>query len=571
MMSNKKDVEFEAIRETLEKASTCVMIADANRNIVYLNKSVASYLREAESDIKKDLPHLTVDKRIGINIDVFHKNVEHQRDMLSKLTSPYRTEIKVGGRHFDLVATPIFGKKSNRLGTFVEWADASVRLKAISYERVFDAFKKTYGMIEYGMDGTVLTANQQFLDIFGYDLSDIQGRHHSMLVDQDYVKTPAYKEWWAALNRGEPQRVSAKRVLGKNGKIAWVAATYNPILDEKGKPFKMVQIATDVTETMLQNAEYKGQIDAILKSQSVIHFGLDEKVIWANDIFCNLFGYRLEEIQGQSAGIFMDDAARRSPDHHRVWDELRAGHSKTGEFKRMGKGDKEIYIQASYNAILDPTGKVFKIIEFATDVTKAVHQRMEGARIGGLVDQNLEKIVQAVASVNQQSAMAASASEETSTTVQTVASASEELNSSVREISQSMNLSKAAVEDVMKQTAMADQSTQKLTKNAEAMSGIVELIQKIASQINLLALNATIESARAGDAGKGFAVVASEVKNLARQVEQATGNISSEIQSIQTVSGEVVSALNAIKQSVGAVQNSVTGVASAIEEQSAVT
>ncbi len=231
----------------------------------------------------------------------------------------------------------------------------------------------------------------------------------------------------------------------------------------------------------------------------------------------------------------------------------------------------EIYLQVSYNPILDPTGKVFKIVEFATDITKAVRQRVEGARIGGLVDQNLEKIVQAVTSVNQQSAMAASASEETSTTVQTVASASEELNSSVREISQSMNLSKAAVEDVIKQTAMADESTQKLTKNAEAMSGIVELIQKIASQINLLALNATIESARAGDAGKGFAVVASEVKNLARQVEQATGNISNEIQSIQTVSGEVVSALNAIKQSVGAVQNSVTGVASAIEEQSAVT
>ena len=558
------------LQAALNHVSVNVMIAGPDRKIIYMNGAVVAFLREAEAEIRRDLPGFDVNKLIGTNIDVFHKVPAHQQRVLAEMTGPHKASIKVGGRHFDLAATPISDAKGTRLGTMVEWADAAQRLKVTSHEAESNAIGRSQAVIEFQMDGTILTANENFLHALDYTLDEIKGKHHSLFVDRAYSASPEYKQFWAKLNRGEFDQGEYCRI-GKDGREVWIQASYNPILDEKGKPYKVVKFATDITSTKLKNAEYQGQIDAIGKAQAVIHFNLDGTVQWANENFCNALGYTLNEIQGKHHSLFVDPSFANSGEYRQFWDNLRAGRYQAAEYKRIGKNGREVWIQASYNPILDPSGKVFKVVKFATDVTQTVNRRKEGERIGSLVERNLEKIVKAVSTVNEQSAQAAAASEETATTVQTVAAAAEELSSSVGEISRSVTTSKASVDDAIQQTNLADQSTKQLTKNAEAMSSIVELIQKIASQINLLALNATIESARAGDAGKGFAVVASEVKNLARQVEQATDNISGEISGIQNISREVAGALDAIKQSVGTVQNSVTGVASAIEEQSAVT
>lgn len=435
---------------------------------------------------------------------------------------------------------------------------------------MIDAVSKAQAVIHFDLDGNILWANENFLGALGYSLSEIKGKHHRMFVDKTYEQSAAYKDFWAHLRAGEYQAAEYKR-FGKGGKEIWIQATYNPIFDRNGKPYKVVKFATDITAQKLASAEAQGQISAIGKSQAVIHFDLGGNILWANENFLGALGYSLPEIQGKHHRMFVDKDYADSQEYKGFWESLRKGQYQAAEYKRFGKGGKEIWIQASYNPIFDADGKPFKVVKFATDITKQVMRRMEGDRLGKLLDESLAKIVSAVDLSKQQSSTAASSSSQTSSTVNTVASATEELSSSIREISKASAMAKTSVDNVVTQTDIADAATRELTKGAESMNNIVGLIQDIAGQINLLALNATIEAARAGDAGKGFAVVASEVKNLATQVEAATNKISDEISGMQRVSGAVVDSLTAIKASVQSVSESVSGVAGAVEEQQAVT
>jgi methyl-accepting chemotaxis protein len=515
-----------------------VMVADADLTIIYMNEAVIGFLREAESDIRKDLPRFSVATLIGSNIDVFHKNPTHQRQMLAHLNTTHRATINVGGRIFDLVATPLKGKDGRRAGIAVEWADATLRLQNLSFAAQSAAISKAQAVIEFKMDGTVLTANDNFLKALGYSLPEIQGKHHSMFAEPAMRDSAAYREFWAALNRGEYQSGEYKRI-GKSGKEVWILASYNPILDEKGKPFKVVKFATDVTAQKLKTADLAGQIAAIEKSQAVIEFNMDGTVLTANDNFLRALGYSLGDIRGKHHSMFVDPSERNSAAYREFWASLNRGEYQAAEYKRIGKGGKEVWIQASYNPILDLNGKPFKVVKYATDTTDQVIARMKSERVRSMME--------------------------------SVAAGAEELNASVREISEAMVKSKNTALSAVGKVESADGQAQRLSTAAQAMSGIVELIGNITGQINLLALNATIESARAGEAGRGFAVVASEVKNLANQAKQATDKITSEIDSLNGISSDVLTALEAIKQEIQNVSEYVTATAAAVEEQSTVT
>ena len=186
--------------------------------------------------------------------------------------------------------------------------------KAFAQAAELAAIHKIQATIEFALDGTILTANQNFLDAMGYTLAEIKGKHHSMFVEPAYRDAPEYKQFWMALNRGEAQSAEYKRI-GKGGREVWIQASYNPILGRDGKPFKVVKFAIDVTKEKLQTADYMGQIAAINKSQAVIEFNLDGTIITANENFLHTLGYTLPEIQGKHHGMFVDPAYRESADY----------------------------------------------------------------------------------------------------------------------------------------------------------------------------------------------------------------------------------------------------------------
>ncbi|MGJ4923438.1 methyl-accepting chemotaxis protein [Bradyrhizobium oligotrophicum] len=412
------------------------------------------------------------------------------------------------------------------------------KLRSMADGSKLAAIDRAQAMIEFKLDGTIVGANKNFLDALGYRLDEIQGKHHSMFVEPALRDSQAYREFWAALNRGEYQGGEYKRI-GKGGKEVWILATYNPVLDAAGRPIGVVKFATDVTAQKLKNADLAGQIEAIGKSQAVIEFNMDGTVITANDNFLRALGYTLAEIQGKHHSMFVEPSERESGAYRDFWASLNRGQYQSAEYKRIGKGGREVYIQASYNPILDLNGKPFKVVKYATDVTRQVFVRMGNERVRAMME--------------------------------SVAAGAEELNASVREISEAMTKSRETAMGAVDRVTSADAQAQRLSDAAQSMSGIVEMIHNITGQINLLALNATIESARAGEAGRGFAVVASEVKNLATQAKTATDKIATEIDSLNNISGGVVTSLSSIKQAIQNVSEYVTSTAAAVEEQSTVT
>ena len=430
-----------------------------------------------------------------------------------------------------------------------------------------DALNKSQAVIEFDLNGTVLTANGNFLAALGYTLPEIQGKHHRMFVEPAFAASPEYAQFWDKLRRGEYQAAQFKRIA-KGGREIWIEASYNPILDAAGRPCKVVKFATDITERKAREADLQGQVNAISKSQAVIEFELDGTVLTANQNFLTVLGYTLPEIQGKHHRMFVEPAFAASAEYAQFWERLRRGEYQAAQFKRIAKGGREIWIEASYNPILDASGRPYKVVKFATDITAQVELLNQ---LKTLIDRNFGEIGEALGRSDGKSGAAMDAATETSANVQTIAAAAEELASSTLEIATSMTKSRTMAEQAQQQAEAADQATQKMADAARQMNGIVDLIRSIAGQINLLALNATIEAARAGEAGRGFAVVATEVKNLASQAARATDQISGEIDGIQSISGDVVDALGGIRQSIVSVRDYVLTTASAVEEQTAVT
>ena len=450
-----------------------------------------------------------------------------------------------GGKDVWIQATycPVLNKHGKPYKVFKVASDVTdqKRQKA-DYAGQIEAIGKSQAVIEFDMDGKILTANQNFLDAMGYTLAEVQGKHHQIFVDPAYAKSPEYKKFWETLRAGKYMAAEYQR-FGKGGKEVWIQASYNPIIDMNGRPFKVVKYATDVTAEKLRAADYAGQIEAIGKSQAVISFELDGTIIDANDNFLNAMGYKLADLKGRNHSMCVDPEYVKTDAYKDFWAALRRGEYQSGEFKRMGKGGKDVWISASYNPVFDMNGRPFKVVKYASDVTKQVMTRTTAEELA----------------------------EGSSASAEAVASASEEMLAAIQEISESMHRSQIAVNDIVAKSEMADGIRTELESTSESMSGVVQIIRDLAEQVNLLALNATIEAARAGDAGKGFAVVAGEVKNLATQTAKATDQIEVQINSMLSITKRVVDSTREISESAGSVSDYVNTVASAVEEQTSVT
>jgi methyl-accepting chemotaxis protein len=501
-------------------------------------------------------------------------------------------------------------------------------IKNADFSGQIDAVNKAQAVIEFTLDGKVLRANENFLNTLGYAAAELVGQHHSLFVDAAYRQSAEYRLFWDKLGRGEYDAGQYKRI-SKSGKEIWIQASYNPILGPDGKPFKVVKYATDITDQVIKNADFSGQIDAINKAQAVIEFALDGKVLRANENFLNTLGYVAAELVGQHHSLFVDVAYRQSPEYRMFWDKLGRGEYDAGQYKRIGKGGKEIWIQASYNPILGPDGKPFKVVKYATDITAqvkasevlqaAVAQSQEvvtAAKENDLrhripLEGKTGEIAQLCEGVNGLLDTMSSIVGEVSETAQTLTTAAREIATGNTDLSQRTEEQAASLEETaasmeqltatVRQNAENAQQANKLASSAsdvavkggsvvaevvQTMDGITQasrkiadiigVIDEIAFQTNILALNAAVEAARAGDQGRGFAVVAAEVRNLAQRSANAAkeikGLISDSVSKVESGSRLVDTAgktMEEIVQSVKRVTDIMAEISAASQEQRA--
>ncbi|MBN7821404.1 PAS domain S-box protein [Bowmanella yangjiangensis] len=240
---------------------------------------------------------------------------------------------------------------------------------------IIRAIHQTQAVIEFSLDGTIETANQTFLTLMGYQLREVQGKHHQIFVDSQEANSQAYQRFWDELRAGQPQTAQFRRIT-KSGQAVWIQASYTPIL-RKGKVERIIKFASDVTAQVLERASYESQIQAILRAQAVIEFDLEGHILTANDNFLNLMGYQLEEVKGKHHGIFVEPGEASSSAYRQFWQSLRNGTYQTAEYKRITKEGRAVWIHATYNPVYGPDKSLQKIVKFASDITAEVEKRDE--------------------------------------------------------------------------------------------------------------------------------------------------------------------------------------------------
>lgn len=446
-------------------------------------------------------------------------------------------------------------------------------LKNADYKGQISAIDKAQAIVEFNMDGTIINANDNFLQSLGYRLDEIQGNNHTLFLEPDYTNSPEYTTFWNTFLRGEYEAGLYKR-LGKDNKEVWVQATYNPIFDLNGNPFKVVQYATDVTEDMLRNANFQGQIAAISKAQAVIEFQMDGTIISANDNFLQAMGYRLEEIQGRHHKLFVESSFATSQEYASFWAKFNRGEHEAGQYKQLGKTGNTVWLQATYNPIFDLNGNPFKVVTYATDVTQQVEnvsRVAENAQLlsnsSGQMAKISEHLSQNADQTSTQVNFIKTVSDKVNTSVQDVASAARKMQNSFQEVANNAQNAATVATDAVDMANRTNKLVEQLNSSSTQIGSVIKTITAIAQQTNLLALNATIEAAKAGDTGKGFSVVANEVKELARQTAGATEEISAKIKAIQDDTTIAISSIGEISSIISKINEIQSAIVHSVEEQ----
>ncbi len=484
--------------------------------------------------------------------------------------------------------------------------------------RILNALDRSLAMIEFDPRGNILTANDSFCHLMGYDAAELVGQHHRLFVDPAFAASAAYAAFWAKLARGEFEQQEYRRI-GKGGKPVWLQASYNPILSRSGKVVSILKLASDTTGARLKNGAFEAKLEAMSRVQGLIEFAPTGEIISANDNMLAILGYRRDEILGKHHRLLVDDAFAASAQYQDFWRKLNEGQFIVGEFKRVGKGGQDVWIQASYNPIFDLENKVTSVLKFATNITGRVRAVTQvAAGLAELAHNNLEyRLAEAFEAAFEPVRSDYNASlERLETTISRVAVSSETIQKGIQDIGASIDDMSRRIEEQaagLEQTAAAlDAITATVKHTAEgaleaalaasgARSGtalsstvmsqaaivmseisgssnkitqIIGVIDEIAFQTNLLALNAGVEAARAGDSGRGFAVVAQEVRALAQRSAKAAKEIkvlisasSEEVARGVTLVHETAAALEGVTEKVARIDALLSRMARSAQDQ----
>ncbi len=452
------------------------------------------------------------------------------------------------------------------------------------------AINKSQAVIEFNLDGTIITANDNFLGAMGYTLDEVKGKHHRIFVEAEYAKSPDYVQFWKTLGEGNFQSAEFKR-LGKGGKEIWIQASYNPIFDQNGKPFKVVKFATDITEMFKQraiNVRY-----ASMSENSPINIMFADKDLFIRYMNVastktlktleQLLPCKVDEMIGQNIDIFHKD-----PSYQRGVLADPAKNLPRKAHIQVGPETLDLLVSAIYDDKKQFLGSMvtWEVItqrlaaekrekDLADSLKKTMDTVAKNSQSLSSAAEELSTVAQQMSSNSEetsvQSNTVAAATEQVSKSVETVASSSEEMSASVKEIAGNAAQAAKVATEAVRVAEETNKTINELGKSSLEIGKVIKVITSIAQQTNLLALNATIEAARAGEAGKGFAVVANEVKELAKQTAAATEDISQKIEAIQGNTKGAVDAISQITQVIGQINTIQTTIASAVEEQSATT
>lgn len=507
----------------------------------------------------------------------------------------------------DALIAPVLGANGKPVKYIgVRYVITEQVLKQQELEGQMNAINAATAYIEFNTDATIIKANDLFLKTLQYTQDEIEGKHHRIFCDPVYAASREYEQFWANLRNGMPHVGEFKRKT-KFGNDVWIQANYTPVKDEKGNVVKVIKLATDITQQKQKNIDFQGQLEAIGRSNAVIEFAMDGTILTANDNFLRTTGYSLSEIKGKHHRMFVTPEYARSAEYRDFWESLGRGEFFVGTYSRINKRGEDIYLQASYNPIVDAEGKPFKVVKYALDMTEVIRVIKAMSRgdfslrcdtnvdNGGLtaeINKTLDNLGSVLANISQGSDVVSKSSDllqkktdemkrnttEVASAISQMAKGAQDQASRTDESSKLINHVMASANDMERKANVINKAAEKglenssqgmktikvlvnnmdgikdsagqtaqsisiLTKRTEEIGRTLNVITDIASQTNLLALNAAIEAARAGDAGRGFAVVAEEIRKLAEDSRKSAVEIEKIIGDVQkdtTAAGKAI-------------------------------